>query len=56
MFIGDNRLIQLIAVAGLSFALSIGPYSASRADDAAAPAAAGEGRREGGGARHDQGS
>jgi small conductance mechanosensitive channel len=39
MFIGDKRLIRLIAVAGLSFALSIGPHSASRADDAA-PAAA----------------
>ena len=40
MFIGEKRLIQLIAVAGLSFALSIGPPSASRAEDAAAPAAA----------------
>src|SRR3984957_7491347 len=40
MFIGDMRLIRLIAVAGLSFALSIGPHSASRADDAGAPAAA----------------
>ena len=40
MFIGDKRLIQFIAVAGLSFALSVGPPSASRAEDAAAPAAA----------------
>ena len=41
VFIGEKRLIQLIAVAGLSFALSIGPPSASRAEDAApAPAAA----------------
>ena len=40
MFIGEKRLIQLIVIAGLSFALSIGPPSASRAEDAAAPAAA----------------
>ena len=40
MFIGEKRLIQFIAVAGLSFALSVGPPSASRAEDAAAPAAA----------------
>ncbi len=37
---GDNRFIQLIAVAGLSFALCVGPPSASRADDDAAPSAA----------------
>jgi small conductance mechanosensitive channel len=40
MFITDKRLIRLIAVAGLSFALSIGPHSASRADEAGAPAPA----------------
>ena len=40
MLIGDKRLIQLIAVGGLSFVLSVGPQSASRADDDAAPAAA----------------
>src|SRR5580692_12308066 len=40
VFIGEKRLIQLIAVAGLSFAISIGPPSASRAEDAAAPATA----------------
>src|SRR5580692_8912129 len=40
VFIGEKRLIQLIAVAGLSFAISIGPPSASRAEDAAAPGAA----------------
>ncbi len=40
MFIGEKRLIQFVAIAGLSFALSIGPPSASRAEDAAAPAAA----------------
>jgi small conductance mechanosensitive channel len=40
VFIGDKRLIQFIAIAGLSFALSVGPQSASRAEDAAAPAAA----------------
>ena len=40
MFIGDKRLIQLIAVAGLSFALSVGAPSASRAEDDVAPAAA----------------
>jgi small conductance mechanosensitive channel len=40
MLIGDKRLIQFIAVAGLSFALSVGPPSASRAEDDAAPAAA----------------
>jgi small conductance mechanosensitive channel len=40
VFIGDKRLIQLIAVAGLSFALSLGPPSASRAEDAAPAAAA----------------
>jgi small conductance mechanosensitive channel len=40
VFIGEKRLIQFIAIAGLSFALSIGPPSASRAEDAAAPAAA----------------
>ncbi len=37
MLIGDKRLIQFIAVAGLSFALGMGPPSASRAEDAAAP-------------------
>jgi small conductance mechanosensitive channel len=36
----DKRLIQLITIAGLSFALSVGSLSASRAEDAAAPAAA----------------
>src|SRR5580698_4363183 len=40
VFIGEKRLIQLIAVARLSFAISIGAPSASRAADAAAPAAA----------------
>jgi small conductance mechanosensitive channel len=40
VFIGEKRLIQFVAIAGLSFALSIGPPSASRAEDAAAPAAA----------------
>jgi hypothetical protein len=40
MWIGDKRLIQFIAVAGLSFALGVGPPSASRAEDDAAPAAA----------------
>jgi small conductance mechanosensitive channel len=40
VFIGEKRLIQLIAVVGLSFPLSIGLPSASRAEDAAAPAAA----------------
>jgi small conductance mechanosensitive channel len=40
MLIGGKRLIQLIAVAGLSFALSVGPPSAPRAEDDAAPAAA----------------
>jgi hypothetical protein len=40
MLIGDKRLIQFIAVAGLSFALTVGPHSASRAADDAAPAAA----------------
>jgi small conductance mechanosensitive channel len=40
VFIGEKRLIQFIAVAGLSFALSVGPPSASRAEGAAAPAAA----------------
>jgi hypothetical protein len=39
VFIGEKRLIQFIAVAGLSFALSVGPPSASRAEGAAAPAA-----------------
>ena len=39
MFTGEKRLIQLIAVAGLSFALSVGPPSASRAEGDAAPAA-----------------
>jgi small conductance mechanosensitive channel len=39
VFIGEKRLIQLIAVAGLSFALSVGPPSASRAEGDAAPAA-----------------
>jgi small conductance mechanosensitive channel len=38
--IRPHGLIQFIAIAGLSFALSIGPQSASRAEDAAAPAAA----------------
>ncbi len=40
MFIGEKRLIQFIAVAGVSFALCVGAPSASRADDEAAPAAA----------------
>jgi small conductance mechanosensitive channel len=40
VFIGEKRLIQFVAIAGLSFALSVGPPSASRAEDAAAPAAA----------------
>ena len=42
MLIGEKRLIQLIAVAGLLLALSVGPPSASRAEDAAAPVAAAE--------------
>jgi small conductance mechanosensitive channel len=33
MSIGDKRLIQFFAIAGLSFALSVGPPSWSRADD-----------------------
>jgi small conductance mechanosensitive channel len=38
---GDKRLIQFIAMIGLSFAFSVGPPSASRAaDDSAPPAAA----------------
>jgi small conductance mechanosensitive channel len=40
VLIGGKRLIQFIAVAGLSFALGAGLPSASRADDGAAPAAA----------------
>ena len=40
MLIGEKRLIQLIAVAGLSLALSVGAPSASRAEDDAPPAAA----------------
>jgi small conductance mechanosensitive channel len=40
VFIGDKRLVHFIVVAGLSFTLGIGPPSASRADDAVAPAAA----------------
>ena len=40
MFIRDKNLIQFIAVAGLSFTLSVGSPSASRAEDNAAPAAA----------------
>ena len=40
MSIGDNRLIQFIAVAGLSFAFSVGLLSASRAGDDTAAAAA----------------
>ena len=39
MLIGGKRLMQFIAAVGLSFALSVGPPSASRAEDAA-PAAA----------------
>jgi small conductance mechanosensitive channel len=40
VFIGEKKLIRLIAVAGLSFALSVGAPSASRAEDDSAPAAA----------------
>ena len=40
MLIGEKRLIQFIAVAGLLLALRVGPPSASRAEDAAAPVAA----------------
>ena len=40
VFVGDKRLIQFIAFVGLSFALSIGSPSASRAEDAAPAAAA----------------
>ena len=40
MLIGDKRLIQFIAAVGLSFALSVGPPSTSRAEDAAPAAAA----------------
>jgi len=40
MVIGEKRLIQFIAIAGVSFALCVGAPSASRADDDAAPAAA----------------
>jgi small conductance mechanosensitive channel len=40
VFIGDKRLVHFIVVAGLSFTLGIGRPSASRADDAVAPAAA----------------
>ena len=41
MFIGEKRLTQLIAIAGLAFALAAGPPSASRAEDTApAPATA----------------
>jgi small conductance mechanosensitive channel len=41
VFIRGKRLIELIAVAGLSFALSVGPPSPSHAEDTApAPAAA----------------
>ena len=37
---GDRKLIQFISVVGLSFALGVGPPSASRAGDDAGPAAA----------------
>ena len=40
MFIGEKRFIQLIVIAGLSFALSVGSPSASRAEDTAPAAAA----------------
>jgi small conductance mechanosensitive channel len=41
VFIGEKRLTQLIAIAGLAFALAAGPPSASRAEDTApAPATA----------------
>jgi small conductance mechanosensitive channel len=40
MLIGDKRLIQIIAVAGLSFALSVGQPSTSRAEDDTGPSAA----------------
>ena len=42
MFIGDKRRIHFIAVAGLCFALGVGTPSASRADDTAPAAAAGD--------------
>ena len=42
MFIGDKRLIQFIAIAGLSLALSVGPPSASQGEDAAPAPAAGD--------------
>ena len=45
MLIGEKRRIQLIAVAGLLLALSVGPPSASRAEDAAAPVVAAEDAR-----------
>ena len=38
MLIGDKRLVQFFAAVGLSFALSVGPPSTSRAEDSA-PAA-----------------
>jgi hypothetical protein len=40
VLIGDKRLVQFIAAVGLSFALSVGPPSTSRAEDAAPAAAA----------------
>ncbi len=40
MFFLEKRLVQFIALAGLSFALGVGPQSASRAEGDAAPAAA----------------
>jgi len=42
VFIGDKRLIQFIAIAGLSLALSVGPPSASQGEDAAPAPAAGD--------------
>jgi small conductance mechanosensitive channel len=40
VLIGDKRLVQFFAAVGLSFALSVGPPSTSRAEDAAPAAAA----------------
>jgi hypothetical protein len=40
VFIGEKRLIQLIAIAGLAFALAVGPPSPSRAEDTAPAASA----------------
>jgi hypothetical protein len=40
VFIGDKRLIHFIAIIGLSFVLSVGSPSASRAEDDSAPPAA----------------